>query len=333
MPKNSVPIFKKSSSLPTILIAGGAGFLGSHLAQKLLETSCRVVVIDNLTTGRRSFIQHLTSHPRFTFIDANINERLPKEIESVNYIFHLAALEVYLSGRKEISLDSLLTNALGTRNLLNLAKKSNAKFLLASSIDVYRGLLSSQDLENYFGTNPEEERRFTHAEAKRFAEALTWEAFEIDKLDVRIVRLGEVYGPGMDFKSSGTLGRLLGELLAGQDLAVYGEGLEKEYYTHVDDVGSGIIKAAFGKDTNGKIYPLTNLEPTTPLELVYLLKEIVGKDLRVVFKPPLEKTPLAELKVIDGEMQRALRRAPWLKKWRMPQLLQGLIPTKSRHGR
>ncbi len=306
MPANSVPKFKKSSQLPTILIAGGAGFLGSRLAEKLLETSCRVVVVDNLKTGRRSFIQPLTSHPRFTLLEANINQCLPEEIQSVNYVFHLAALEVYLSGDKEISLDSLLTNALGTRHLLNLAKRSNAKFLLGSSIDVYRGLLSSQDLENYFGATAQEERRFTHAEAKRFAEALTWEAFEKDKLDVRIVRLGEIYGPRMDLKSSGTLGRLLEELLAKQDLTVFGEGLEKEYYTQIDDVVGGIIKAAFEKNTRGKIYPITTLEPTTPLELVYLLKDLVGKDLRVVFKPPLGKTPLAELRVIDGEAQREL---------------------------
>ena len=306
MPKNSVPILKKSDSLPTILIAGGAGFLGSHLSAKLLGTQCRVIVIDNLKTGRRSFIEPLTSHPRFTFIDANINNRLPEEIESVNYVFHLAALEVYLSGRKEISLDALLTNALGTRNLLNLAKKSKAKFLLCSSIDVYRGLLSSEKLENYFGATPEEERRFTHAEAKRFAEALTWESFKDDKLDARIVRLGEVYGPRMDLKSSGVLGRLLEELLTKQDLAVHGEGLEKEYYTRVDDVVDGILKAAFSKETVGKIYPVTTLEPTTPLELVYLLKELVGGDLRVIFKPPQEKTPLAELKIVDGESQREL---------------------------
>ncbi len=306
MPVKSVPIIKKSSSLPTILIAGGAGFLGSRLAEKLLETQCRVVVVDNLTTGKRSFIQALVSHPRFTFIDANINERLPKEIESVDYIFHFAALEVRLSGRKDTTLDSLLTNALGTRTLLNLAKRSHAKFLLGSSIDVYRGVLSSEGLENYFGATQKEERRFTHAEAKRFAEALTWEAFEDDKLDARIVRLGEIYGPRMNLKSSGTLGRLLEELLSEKDLTVYGEGLEKEYYTQIDDVVDGIIKGAFEKNTLGKIYPITTLEPTTPLELVYLLKELVGKDLRVVFKPPPEKTPLAELQVIDGESQRDL---------------------------
>ena len=306
MPSNSVPTIKKSSSLPTILIAGGAGFLGSHLIERLLETQCRIIAIDNLATGQRNFIQGLATHPRLSFINTDINEKLPEEVESVDYIFHLAALEVYLSGRKETSLDALLTNALGTRNLLELAKASKAKFLLCSSIDVYRGLLSSQDLENYFGATPKEERRFVHAEAKRFAEALTWESFETDGLDARIVRLGEIYGPRMDLKSSGTLGRLLEELQAGQDLTVYGEGLEKEYYTHVEDVVTGIIKACFSPNTVGKIYSVTTMEPATPLELVYLLKEVVGKDLRVLFKPPPEKTPLAESKVIDGESQREL---------------------------
>lgn len=306
MLNNSVPTIKKSSSLPTILIAGGAGFLGSHLAERLLETQCRVIAIDNLATGQRNFTQGLATHPRLSFINTDINEKLPEEVESVDHIFHLASLEVYLSGRKETSLDALLTNALGTRNLLELAKASKAKFLLCSSIDVYRGLLSSQNLENYFGATPRQERRFVHAEAKRFAEALTWESFETDGLDARIVRLGEIYGPRMDLKSSGTLGRLLEELQTGQDLTVYGEGLEKEYYTHVEDVVTGIIKACFSPNTVGKIYSVTTIEPTTPLELVYLLKEVVGKDLRVVFKPPPEKTPLAESKVIDGESQREL---------------------------
>jgi len=306
MLNKSAPAIKKSSSLPTILIAGGAGFLGSHLAERLLETQCRVLVIDNLATGQHNFIQGLATHPRFIFINADINESLPEEIESVDYIFHLASVEVYLSGRKETSLDALLTNALGTRNLLELAKASKAKFLLCSSIDVYRGLLSSESLENYFGATPKEERRFVHAEAKRFAEALTWESFETDGLDSRIVRLGEIYGPRMDLRSSGTLGRLLEELQTGQDLTVYGEGLEKEYYTHVEDAVTGIIKACFSPNTAGKIYSVTTMEPTTPLELVYLLKEVVGKDLRVMFKPPPDKTSLAESKVIDGESQREL---------------------------
>ena len=330
MLNKSAPTIKKSSSLPTILIAGGAGFLGSHLAERLLETQCRVIALDNLATGQNSFIQTLTTHPRFTFINADINQQLPEEVASVNYIFHLAALEVYLSDHKEIGFDALLTNALGTRNLLNLAKNSKAKFLLCSSIDVYRGLLSSQNLENYFGATPKEERRFAHAEAKRFAEALTWESFETDKLDARIVRLGEIYGPRMGLKSSGTLGRLLEEVQTGQDLTVYGEGLEKEYYTHVDDVVVGIIKACFSKNTAGKIYSVTTMKPTTPLELVYLLKEVVGKDLRVVFKPPPEKTPIADSKVIDGESQRELG---WEPKITLKEGILGVVKGEKAKGK
>jgi nucleoside-diphosphate-sugar epimerase len=306
MVKSTVPAIKKSSSLPTILIAGGAGFLGSHLAQRLLETQCKVVALDNLSTGKRSLIQELTAHPRFVFIDADINHKIPKEIESVNYIFHLAALQIHLKGPKEISFDALLTNALGTKNLLDLARRSKAKFLLASSIEVYRGLLSAESLEHYFGESWEQERRATHIEARRFAEALTWEAYEENGLDARIARLGEVFGPQMDLKSSGSLGKLIEELLLGRDLTVYGEGLEKEYYTHVDDVVRGLVKALFKEETSGKIYPLTTLEPKTPLELVYLLKELVGKEVKVVFKPPLNKTPLPELNVVDGELQHEL---------------------------
>lgn len=303
MAVKSAPVIKKSPSLPTILIAGGAGFLGAGLAKKLIETRCRVVVADNLTTGRRSSISPLLSHPRFVFIESDINQKLPPEIESIDYIFQLAAHELYLTGRKDINWDAILTNALGTRNLLNLAKSSHARFILASTIDIYQGLVSSENLKNYFGATSQQERQFSHTEAKRFAEALVWEFFEKDKIDARIVRLGEIFGPQMDLNSSGTLGRLLSEILTSQDLTIYGEGLEKEYYTHIDDVIEGLIKAAFQKNTSGKIYSLTSLSPTTPLELVYLLKEISGRDLRVVFKPPLPVAALLETRIIDGESQ------------------------------
>lgn len=304
---------EKSPFSPTVLIAGGAGFLGSHLAQKLLEKRARVVVIDNLSQGKISFINNLLRNNKFTLIEHDLNSGLPENIKSVDYVFHLAALESYQFGDKEASLDSLLTNSLGTKALLDLTLESKAKFLLASTIDVYQGILSSYDLEHYFGPSEQEERKFSHLEAKRFSEALIWEYFKKHDLNTRIVRLAELYGPRMDFNSAGTLGQLLQSLLKGEDLSVFGEGLDKEYYIYIDDAVEGIIKAMFSKETQGKIYPLSPKDPITSLELTYLIKKFAPASLRVLFKPPQAKVAFPTLQITDEEYLKILDWKPKIK--------------------
>lgn len=287
MPKKSV--IKKSALAPTILIAGGAGFVGSHLAEALLLRDAKVVVLDNFKTGKESYVDHLLENPKFALFDADINVGIPAEVESVDYIFHLASLESYLYGN-EINLDSLLTNALGTKNLLDLAVRSKAKFLLASSVDIYQGMVSQVDLKDYFGKSPQDEKQFSQAEAKRFAEALVWEYYKRGGTDVRIVRLPEIYGPRMSFDSCSELGRLLKELTEGKNLNVYGEGVEKQHYLYISSAVSGIVKALFNENTNGKIYPLVDKEPYSQLEIVYLLKSLANHEIQVNFKETSRET-------------------------------------------
>ena len=115
-------VIKKSALSPTVLIAGGAGFIGSHLSQALLQRDARVIVLDNFKTGKDVYISSFLENPKFAVFDTDINEGLPKNIHSVDYIIHLAGVESYLYSRDAVSLDSLLTNALGTKNLLDLAR-------------------------------------------------------------------------------------------------------------------------------------------------------------------------------------------------------------------
>jgi len=287
MPKKQV--ITKSALVPTVLISGGAGFIGSHLAEALLENKARVIVLDNFKTGKQIHVKHLLKDKNFALFDADINEGIPSEIESVDYIFHLAGLEEYLYSKNYLNLESLLTNSLGTKNLLDLARKSNAKFLLASTIDVYQGRLSQLYLDKYFGVSEKEDNKFSLIEAKRFAEAVVWEYFKKHDLDVRIVRLPEVYGPRMDLSSSGFLGGFIKNAISGASIEIYGDGVEKEYYLFISDVVSGLVKAQFNSKTKGNIYSLTPEDPVSALEVAYLVKSMADAKLPVQFKKEISE--------------------------------------------
>lgn len=283
MPKKQV--ITKSASVPTILISGGAGFIGSHLAEALLDNNARVIILDNFQTGKKIHVKDLLTNKNFALYDVDINEGLPLEIESVDYIFHLAGVEEYLYSKEYLNLESLFTNSLGTKNLLDLAKRSSAKFLLVSTIDVYQGRMSQLYLDKYFGITPSEENKFSLIEAKRFAEAMVWEFFKTHDVDVRIVRIPEVYGPRMDLSSSGFLGGFIKNVLGGSSIEIFGEGTEKEYYLYVTDVVSGLVKAQFNSKTKGNIYSLIPEEPVSALETAYMVKSLADATLSVQFKP------------------------------------------------
>ena len=277
----------KSALVPTVLISGGAGFIGSHLAEYLLQNKARVVVLDNFKTGKEIHVKHLLEDKNFALYDVDINDSIPPEIESVDYIFHLAGLEEYFYSKEYLSLDSLFTNSLGTKNLLDLANKSSAKFLLASTIDVYQGRISQVDIEKYFGTNSSEENRFSLIEAKRFAEAMVWEYHKKHDVDTRIVRLPEVYGPRMDLSSSGFLGGYIKSVIEGSSIEIYGDGVEKEYFLYISDVISGIIRSQFEEDTKGKIFSLISESPVSALELAYLVRSVADSKLSIQFRDGL----------------------------------------------
>ncbi len=282
--KNSSNVIKKSALAPTVLISGGAGFIGSHLAEILLQKEARVIVLDNFKTGKEIHVKHLLNNPKFALFDVDINDGLPQDIESVDYIFHLAGLEEYLYSKNELDLDSLLTNALGTKNLLDLAKRSEAKFLLASTIDVYEGRMSQFDLDNYFGKTDFDEKKYTLTEAKRYAEALVWEYFKKNNTDARIVRLPEVYGPRMSLDSSGYLGQTLKDLIDGRPITVRDSGVKKEFYLYVTDAVSGMIKALLNDNTKGSIFSLIPKEPISTLEIAYLVRSVADRVVEIKFE-------------------------------------------------
>lgn len=317
---------KKSALAPTVLVAGGAGFIGSHLVEALLLRDVKVVVLDNFSTGKKAYLNSVLENPKFVLIEADINDGIPQSIESVDYIFHLAGLESYIYREDVMTLDSLLTSAVGTKNLLDLAKRSMSKFLLASSFDVYEGMVSSIDLGHYFGHTDNEEKKYSHSEAKRFAEALVWEYYKKNKINSRIVRLPEVYGPRMDFSSGSELGRLLKLLLDHNDLTIFGDGLEKNYYLFIADAISGLVKALFAEESDGKIYSLYQSDPITTLELTYLVKGLSDSQTHVTFKNQTQKIKSKELNLPGPESFKDLKWSPKI------ELKEGIIKTLKWNG-
>lgn len=283
---------KKSTLTPTALVSGGAGFIGSHLVESLLSNNARVIVLDNYRTGKDIHIKHLLDNPNFAFYNADINAGIPDEIESVDYVIHLAGLEEYSYSKDFVNLESLLTNSSGTKNLLDLAKASEAKFLLVSTIDVYQGRMSQIDLNKYFGKSSFDENKFSLTEAKRFAEAIVWEYFKKNDIDSRIVRLPEIYGPRMNLEASGSLGGYLKSVLENSAITVYGDGFDKEYYLYISDAISGLVKALFGPNTKGSIYSLVPDEPVSALELAYFVRKMADREIDVQFKPGIGDTPI-----------------------------------------
>lgn len=274
-----------SSHLPSALVAGAGGFLGSHLCETLLSQNCQVYAVDNWSTGKKSNLEHLFKSPNFVFIEQDLDKPFETTLPHIDYVFHLAGLEAYLFG-KDVSLETLLVNSLGTRELLEIAKKNKAKFLMASTIDIFSGQLSSSDLTHYFGAAHHQEELYSYQEAKRFSEAITFEYVNRYDLNARIVRLGFVYGPRMGLGLGNQLGDLFSALKNKQPIKIFGQGLTALYPTYIADVVYGLTKSMFSQSSGGKIFTLINPEKITVLNLAYKLQQLsLEKNLKVEFAP------------------------------------------------
>src|SRR3989344_357026 len=277
------PRLQVTNHLPTALVAGAAGFIGSHLCDALVSQNCLVYGIDNWTTGKKENLKHLMDHKQFVFMEHALTQPLKPGLPQVDYIFHLAGVEEYLNG-KDVSLETLLVNSLGTKELLELARKNQAKFLLASTVNVFSGFLSATSLDHYFGAKHPSEEAYSHHEAKRFSEAFTQENVNRHGLDARVVRIAHPYGPRMDFSAGSEITKLFLALKENQPLKLNGQGLTPLHPTFISDIVYGLTKAMFSQSSTGHIYTLVNPQKITTLNLGYLLKEAEpDKDVKIEF--------------------------------------------------
>ncbi|WP_447859202.1 UDP-glucuronic acid decarboxylase family protein [Nitrospira calida] len=222
-----------------VLITGGAGFLGSHLCDALIERGHQVVCLDNFCTGRPDNIAHLMGHERFSFIKYNVCDYLHIDgpLDAIMHFASPASPQDYL----EMPIATLKVGALGTHKTLGLAKAKNARFLLASTSEVYGDPLVNPQPESYWGNVNPISPRGVYDEAKRFAEAMTMAYHRYHGLDTRIVRIFNTYGPRMRPNDGRVVSNFIVQALQGKPLTVFGDGTQTRSFCYVDDLVRGIL--------------------------------------------------------------------------------------------
>jgi len=226
-----------------ILVTGGAGFLGSHLSALLLQSGHSVICMDNLITGRVENIAHLLGHERFSFLKYNVCDYLHIEgpLDAVMHFASPASPQDYL----EFPIATLKVGALGTHKALGLAKAKGARFLLASTSEVYGDPLVSPQTESYWGNVNPISPRGVYDEAKRFAEALTMAYHRYHAVDTRIVRIFNTFGPHMRPNDGRVVSNFIVQALQGKPLSVFGDGSQTRSFCYVDDLVRGITRLLF----------------------------------------------------------------------------------------
>jgi dTDP-glucose 4,6-dehydratase len=288
---------------PRTLITGGAGFLGSHLCDRLLAEGHEVICIDNFITGSPDNIAHLFGHPRFHFIQHDVTNFIYVE-GPLDFILHFASPaspEDYL----RYPIQTLKVGALGTHKALGLAKAKGARFLLASTSEVYGDPLVHPQPETYWGNVNPIGLRGVYDEAKRFAEAMTMAYHRYHGLDTRIVRIFNTYGPRMRLDDGRALPNFMRQALTGEPITVYGDGRQTRSFCYVDDMVEGIYRLLLS--TEVEPVNLGNPDEIPLLQLALEIKELTGSASPIVFKP----LPADDPRVRQPDISKARRVLGW----------------------
>lgn len=234
-----------------ILITGAAGFLGSHLCDRLLDEGHEVIGMDNFITGRPENLAHLAGHERFHFIRHDVSEYIfvPGKIDAVLHFASPASPNPQSPyGYFNLPIQTMKAGALGTHNTLGVAKAHKARYLLASTSEIYGDPLVHPQKEDYPGNVDPIGTRAVYDEAKRFAESLTMAYHRAHQVDTRIVRIFNTYGPRMDLNDGRALPNFLKQALLGEPLTVYGDGQQTRSFCYVDDLIDGIVRLLYSDE-------------------------------------------------------------------------------------
>ena len=264
-----------------VVVSGGAGFLGSHLCRALLERGDEVVCVDNLVTGRESNVAALVTNPAFTFIRHDVSNHVIVDGE-VDAVMHLAS-PASPKDFSEIPIKILKVGSLGTHNLLGLAKAKNARFFLASTSEVYGDPQVHPQPETYWGNVNPIGPRGVYDESKRFAEAMTMAYHRQHGVDVRIVRIFNVYGPRMRPDDGRVVSNFIVQALSGKPLTIYGDGGQTRSFCYVDDEIRGFL-ALLDSDYVGPVN-IGNPDEFTVAQLALLVLEVTGSASPMVYEP------------------------------------------------
>jgi dTDP-glucose 4,6-dehydratase len=290
-----------------ILITGGAGFIGSHLCDRLLDQGHEVIAMDNLSTGSVDNIAHLAGHERFQFIKHDVTNYIFAE-GPLDAVFHLASLPSpvdYLN----LPIQTLKVGALGTHKTLGLALEKDATFLLASTSEVYGDPLVHPQPEDYWGNVNPVGPRGVYDESKRFAEALTMAYHNCHGVDTRIVRIFNTYGPRMRMDDGRVVPNFICQALRGDPLTVYDKGSRTRSFCFVDDTVDGMIRLLHSKESTP--VNIGNPHEMTILEFAHKVLELVGSDSDITFVTPTDARTADDPKVRSPDIRKAKRVLGW----------------------
>ncbi len=269
-----------------VLVTGGAGFLGSHLCDALLAEGHTVVCVDNLLTGRARNLEHLRKEPRFEFRQADVCK--PFDFGKVDYVFHFASpaspVDYMVHG-----VPTLQVGSLGTFNSLDLARRYRAKYFLASTSECYGDPLEHPQKESYWGHVNPVGPRSVYDESKRFAEAATVAYHRYFKVDTRIVRIFNTYGPRLQLNDGRVISNFMKQALRGEPLTVYGDGSQTRSFCYVSDEIEGILRLAHSDEhqpTN-----IGNPGEFTILECARLVLKVTGSKSEIAYQPLPQDDP------------------------------------------
>ncbi len=277
----------KKSTGPVSVVTGGAGFLGSHLTDLLLSRGHQVIAIDNFVTGSVDNIAHLGGHPRFRFIQQDVTEFIFLE-EAVDFVWHFASPASpvdYL----ELPIQTLKVGSLGTHKALGLAKNKKARFLLASTSEVYGDPLVHPQTEDYWGNVNPVGPRGCYDESKRFAEALTMAYHQEHRVATRIVRIFNTYGPRMRLRDGRVVPAFMAQALEHRPLTVFGNGTQTRSFCYCSDLIEGIYRLMYSA-THLPVN-IGNPHELTMLEFARAVIRATGSKSKIIFKPLPQDDP------------------------------------------
>lgn len=300
----------------TLVITGGAGFIGSHLCNRLIKEGFKVICLDNLITGALENIKYLLKDKNFRFVKQDVTKYIVIR-EDVDYVLHFASPaspQDYL----KFPIQTLKVGSLGTHNTLGLAKAKKAKFMLASTSEVYGDPLVHPQPEGYWGNVNCVGVRGCYDESKRFAEAITMAYHRIHKIDTKIARIFNTYGPSMRLNDGRVIPNFIYQTLNNKPITVYGNGLQTRSFCYIDDLIEGLFRLM-----NSRINEPINLgnpNEFTILELARLMIKLTNIKSKIVFKPLPEDDP--------RQRRPDIRKAKKILKWQSKvELKEGLLKT------
>ncbi len=278
--------------MKTVLITGAAGFLGSHLCDRFISEGYYVIGMDNFITGDKKNLQHLESNSSFEFIEHDVTEFIKIE-NNLDYILHFASPASPIDYLK-IPIQTLKVGALGTHNLLGLAKAKNARILIASTSEIYGDPLVHPQTEEYYGNVNTIGPRGVYDEAKRFQESITMAYHRFHGLETRIVRIFNTYGPRMRLNDGRVIPAFMGQALRGENLTIFGDGMQTRSFCYVGDQVEGIYRLLLSDYT----YPVNigNPHEITIKDFAEEIIKLTGTEQKVIYKElpvddPMQRQP------------------------------------------